>query len=94
MEKNSATGPDRTGVRWFLLIPNSELRSHPDFSGLELFALIIRKLAAEKFSSDINHLISAANLIAHDKGVAKIRPIAFGAVVGRFITNFLISASI
>ena len=44
--------------------------------------------------SDVGHLISAANLIALDKGGAKIRPIAIGVVMRRFTTKSLMPASI
>ena len=94
MDKDSATGPDRAGVRWLLLVANSEHRVHPDFSGLELLTLVVKKLAAGDFSSDVGHLISAANLIALDKGGAKIRPIAIGVVMRRLITKSLMPTSI
>ena len=94
MDKDSATGPDRAGVRWLLLVANTELRVHPDFSGLEILTSVVQNLAAGDFSPDIGHLISAAILIALDKGGAKIRPIAIGVVMRRLVTKSLMPTSI
>lgn len=52
MDKDSTTGPDRTGVHWLLLVANSEHRVHPDLSGLEFLAKAMQTLAAGKFLSD------------------------------------------
>lgn len=70
MEKDSATGLDRAGVCWILLVSIFELRFHSDFSEMELLVKVVQKFAAGEFSSD------AANLITLDKGGAKIMPIA------------------
>ena len=56
--------------------------------------MVVKKLAAGEFSSDVGHLISAANLIALDKGGANIRLIAIGVVIRRLITKSLVPASI
>ena len=94
MDKDSATGPEKAGVRWLLLVANTELRVHPDLSGLEILTSVVQKLAAGEFSPDVGHLISAANLISLDKGGTKIRPIAIGVVMRRLITKALIPTSI
>ena len=36
MDRDTAAGPDKMGVRWLELIAHNELRAFPDFSGLEL----------------------------------------------------------
>ena len=94
MNKDSATGPDRAGVRWLLLVANTELRVHPDFSRLDILTSVVMKLAAGDFSPNAGHLISAANLIALDKGGARIRPIAIGVVMRRLITKAIMPTSI
>lgn len=74
-----------------MIVANSEHRLHPYLSGLELFAKVAQNLAAGELLPDISHLITAANLIALDKGAAKIRSIPIGGVMGRLIINSLMT---
>lgn len=94
MEKDSATGQYRAGVRWLLLVANSEHRFHPNLSGLELLAKVVQNLAAGEFSSDVSRMTSPTNLISLGKGGAKIRPMAIILGMRRLITNYLMPVSI
>lgn len=72
MEKDSAPGPDRTGVMWILLAAIKELGLNPDHSGLQLLTLVIKKITTGEFSAHVRHILSAALLILPDKGVERI----------------------
>lgn len=38
IDKDSAAGPYRAGMRWQLLVASNDLRASPDFSGLQLLS--------------------------------------------------------
>ena len=86
MDKDSASGTDRAGVRWLLLIADNQLRACPEFSGLELLSLVVQKIVAGEFSFHTSHILSAAILIPIDKGAGRGRPIAIGNVLRRLAT--------
>lgn len=76
MDKNSAPGPDRAGVRWLLLLAKNEPRSSPDLFGLELLRLVVHKISAREFTAHVSHILSAAILLPLDKREDKVHPIA------------------
>lgn len=90
MDKDSAAGPDRAGVRWLLLAAFNDLRSIPCFSGLERLSLVVHKIAARDFTTHVSYLLSAENLLPLDKGDDKVRPIAIGIILRRLATRSLI----
>ena len=57
MDKESAAGPDRAGVRWLLLVADNQLRACPEFSGLKLLSLVVQKIVAGDFSTHVGHVL-------------------------------------
>lgn len=75
MDGESASGPDRAGTRWPLLVATNDMRAHPDFSGLQILGLVVQTIAAGKLSAHVSHLLSVANLIPLDKGKLEYGPL-------------------
>lgn len=59
MEKDSAPGPDRDGVRWLLLIAKNELREGPDHSGLQLLCHLVMTTSCNNITTgEFSELVS------------------------------------
>lgn len=89
MDKYSAPGLDRAGVRWLLLVAKNELQSSPYLSGLEILSLVVQKIAGGEFTTHVSHILSAASLLPLGIGADKLRPIAIGIVLRRLETLML-----
>lgn len=90
MDKDSAAGPDMTGVRWLLIVATNDLRDRSDLSGLQRMTLVVRKIAAGDLSALVRNLLSPANLIPLEKGEARVGPITIGIFLRRLSTRALV----
>lgn len=74
MDTRRAAGPDCMAVRWLLLLPTTDLFADIGVSGLSSLTKIVAMLAAGDIPESIVPFISAAGLVAVDKGGARPDP--------------------
>lgn len=87
MKIDAAAGPDRMGVRYLALIASSHLRLSPEISGLQIITDVVKKLDAREFSITLSHLLPDDNLISIGKDEGRLRLIAIGSVMRRFVAS-------
>lgn len=76
------------------MLVTNELRTVPDYSGLQLLTHVINKINEGEFLSHVSLLLSAASLIPLKSRAADIRPIVTGIVRRRLATRALMLTAI
>lgn len=94
MDCSSAGGPDRMPARWLRLVATSEQMIAPGVSALSILTKVVSKMANGDVPSSVAQFISAASLVAEDRGGGKPRPIAIGNVLRCLTAKVLLPEAI